>query len=348
MAELLKKAEAKFTSLHKGDNIEGKITKLTPHEILVDLGGKSEAIVLEKDNRLLRSLLATLHVGDTVTVSVLNPESDLGYPVVSLRKFISDGVWGKLEKLQKDGSKISVTITEATRGGFMVETTDGVSGFLPNSHTSFVQNAQELIGVKVDVVLLELNQAQHKIIFSQKGATSNEDFSKLAKQLKMNQKVDTTITNITSFALFTVIKLTDDQGVDGIIHSSELTWEQTPNLEQNYKSGQLLEAIVIGFDTEAKRVNLSLKRLTEDPFIEKTKLFSIDQKVTGTVLEVNDGNIKIDLGNGMQGLIPKDKVPAGVSYEAGKQISVTISEIDTRKRKIVVSPVLLRKTIGYR
>src|SRR5581483_5683991 len=221
-----------------------------PQEILVDLGGKAEAIVLEKDRKILRSLLSTIKVGDKVTVSVLNPESDFGYPVVSLRRFLSEGVWKKLEELQKENKKIRATITESTRGGFMVEIEDVISGFLPNSHASFVQNAQDLIGSTVDVVVLELNRSTHKIIFSQKAATTNEDFNKIAKKLKIDQKIKTTINNVASFGLFTVINVTDSEVIDGFIHSSEVSWDQAPNLEQTYQSGVVIDAVVIGFDTE--------------------------------------------------------------------------------------------------
>jgi len=348
MEELLKKADAKFTRLQKGENVSGVITKLTPQEILVDLGGKAEAIVLEKDRKILRSLLSTIKVGDKVTVSVLNPESDFGYPVVSLRRFLSEGVWKKLEELQKENKKIRATITESTRGGFMVEIEDGISGFLPNSHASFVQNAQDLIGSTVDVVVLELNRSTHKIIFSQKAATTNEDFNKIAKKLKIDQKIKTTINNVASFGLFTVINVTDSEVIDGFIHSSEVSWDQAPNLEQTYQSGVVIDAVVIGFDTEAKRANLSIKKLSEDPFIDKTSNLKIDQKISGTVKSVSDNNILVNLGNDLEGFIPKDKVPAGVSYEVSQPITVTISEIDKKKRRITVSPLLLRKTIGYR
>ena len=96
MAELLAKTATKFRSFKKGEIIEGTITKLTSGEILVDIGAKTEAVVLEKDKTLLRNLLAKLKVGDKITVSVLNPESDMGYPVVSLRRFMENRVWEKI------------------------------------------------------------------------------------------------------------------------------------------------------------------------------------------------------------------------------------------------------------
>lgn len=101
MAELMAKSKTSIKSFKKGENVEGVVTKLTSSEILVDIGAKTEAVVLEKDKGILHSLLNTLKVGDKVSVSVLNPESDQGNPVVSLRRFIDERLWGGLEKLKK-------------------------------------------------------------------------------------------------------------------------------------------------------------------------------------------------------------------------------------------------------
>lgn len=346
MEELMKKSAAKFTPLRKGEQVEGTITKLTSQEILVDLGGKAEAIVLEKDKKLLHSLLTTLHIGDTVTVQVLNPESDMGYPVVSLRRFMDEGMWESLDKLQKDNKKLTVTVTEATKGGFVVETVDGLSGFLPNSHASFTQNAQNLVGKTLEVLLVEVNKNTRKVIFSQKAATTAEDFLQITQSLKVGDIVTATITNVASFGLFISLDV-NGIPVDGFVHISEVSWENVTNLEIMYQAGQTIEVKVLSVDAEAKRVNLSIKQLTQDPFTEQTQHLSVDQKVEGRIARIEDGIIYIKLGE-IEGIIPKDKVPVGINYEAGQPLTVTISEIDTRRRRVLVSPVLLRKTIGYR
>jgi len=102
MADLMKSVKSDFIAPKKGEALEGTITKLTSSEILVDIGAKTEATVLEKDKRILKSLLSQLKVGDKVTVSVLNPESDFGNSVVSLRRFVDNRIWIELEELKKD------------------------------------------------------------------------------------------------------------------------------------------------------------------------------------------------------------------------------------------------------
>src|SRR5476651_1773231 len=101
MAELMASVKSAFVSPKKGETLVGKITKITSSEILVDIGAKTEAVVMEKDKKILKSLLSSIKLGDSVTVGVLNPESDMGHPVVSLRRFNDDKVWKRLEIILK-------------------------------------------------------------------------------------------------------------------------------------------------------------------------------------------------------------------------------------------------------
>ena len=114
MAELMAKSAPSIKSFKKGETVTGTITKLTSGEILVDIGAKTEAVVLEKDKAILHTLLNSLKVGDKVNVSILNPESDQGNPVVSLRRFIDERLWGELEKLKNDEVILEVNITDIT------------------------------------------------------------------------------------------------------------------------------------------------------------------------------------------------------------------------------------------
>src|ERR1700733_1751614 len=137
MAQLLAKHQNKFVTLKKGESIKAKITKLTPNEILVDAGAKTEAVVLERDKRIVQTIMKQFKVGDTVDVNVLNPESESGQSVVSLRRYLGNLAWEKLEDLQKKSEQLEITIKDASKAGYVVDTAFGVSGFLPQSHVSF-------------------------------------------------------------------------------------------------------------------------------------------------------------------------------------------------------------------
>ncbi len=348
MAELLASHKTNFVKVSKGEILQGIITKLTSGEILVDIGAKTEAVVLEKDKRILKSLLSTIKLGDKVTVAVLNPESDYGNPVVSLRRFNDDRVWGRLESLQKDKEPLEAIVDESTKGGFLISTKDGISGFLPNSQTVFLENSQDLVGKTIKVLVIELNRAARKIIFSQKATVGSEDFEKAVKDLKVGQKIGATIANVAPFGIFLSIELPDKKVVEGFVHISEVSWERIITIPDTFKAGEKIEAEILNLDKESKRVNLSIKNLSKDPFEEKLKSFTVDQKVAGVVSKVLSSGILVNVGEGIEGFIKKDKIPPTVSYTQGTPVNATVVEVDSKKHRLVLVPVLTEKPIGYR
>ncbi len=350
MAALLAAHKDQFKSLHKGEILKGRITKLTAHEILVDLGAKTEAVVLEKDKQILHTLLATFKVGETVDVSVLNPESDNGHPVVSLRRYLGDLSWGKLEQLQKNKQALEVVVTETSKAGYVVDTPYGLSGFLPQSRMSFAQNAEVTVGSKLKVIPLELNRMDSKIIFSQESALSEEEFKLIEAEFKPEQKVEVTISTVTTSSLYVILEIPGDKGrqIEGTIHISEISWDKVANLQSMYSAGEKIEAVVVKFDPESRKVQLSIKRLTKDPFEEIMAKYPVDMKTTGTVSTVDENGVSIVLDEVVEGLIKKEKVPPTTTYAVGQKVSVLVSEYDKRRKKVILVPVLLEKPIGYR
>jgi small subunit ribosomal protein S1 len=350
MAELMAKTKPTVKSFKKGEIVEGTITKLTSSEILVDIGAKTEALVLEKDKSILHSLLSALKVGDKVNVSVLNPESDQGNPVVSLRRFIDEKHWGELEKLKNDEKILKLTVNDLTKGGFLVTTEDGVSGFLPNSQTILNDSPQSFVGKKIDAQILELNRSLHKVIFSQKAALGEEDFTKSTSVVKPGEIVDTVVNSTTPFGIFVSVpsNRSGQANFEGFIHLSELSWDKVETASDYFKVGQSVKAQVIGIDRDAKRVNLSIKKMTKDPFEEIAVQFTPDKKVKGTVAQINSSGIVVDLGEDVEGLIKKEKVPPSSSYGVGDAIEATVSEVDIKRHRVILVPVLKEKPIGYR
>lgn len=350
MAELMAKSSLPIKSFKKSEIVKGKITKLTSSEILVDIGAKTEAVVLEKDKSILRTLLGSLKVGDSVEVSVLNPESDQGNPVVSLRKFIDERLWGDLDKLREDGVIMDITITDLTKGGFLVTTSDGLSGFLPNSQVILNDTPSSFVGKKIKAVIVEINRQLHKIIFSQKAATTDADFSKTVSEIKAGDTVDALVSNTTTFGIFVSVKSPSKdsgQAAEGFIHLSELSWDRVESAEGYYKTGEIVKAKVIGIDKEGKRINLSVKRLSEDPFEKLSSQFALDKKVKGEVKQIGSLGVTLDLGE-VEGLIKKDKIPPTTKYNVGDNVEAIVSEIDVKRHRIILVPALKEKPMGYR
>ena len=353
MAELMAAHTVSFKTFHKGDAVTGVVTKLTKNEILVDIQAKSLAVVLEKEKALMNTLLSRLTLGDTVEVTVLNPESDMGNPVVSLRRFLSNVSWAQLDKALKSEEQLSVRVTDVTKGGLVVMTDSGLSGFLPNSHI----NAGDQLSVnkQVKVRVIEINRTDNKIIFSQKITIAKDLFESAIKKLKIGESVSVNVMNVVQFGVFVSVPIAGmknveglDLNLDGLIHISEISWEKVEEIGQRFISGQQITAKIIGFDKNTRRVDLSMKQLTDDPFTLLLEKYPVDKKVAGEVTKLDENGVHIALDEGIEGLIRKDKIPPTVSFSEGQKINATVSEIDKRRRKIYLLPVLLDKPIGYR
>lgn len=354
MAELMQKVKTPFVALKKGETVRGRITKLTSSEIIVDLGAKAEAIVLEKDKSILRNLLAALKVGDEVMVNVLSPEGETGNPVVSLRRFMGDRLWDRLLENQKAQEPIDVIVKEFTKGGFLVETAQGISGFLPNSQTAFIDNSQAFIDKTIQVYILEAQRKEHKIIFSQRPPVNDTEFKKTVGQLRIGQKISAIISAVTPFGLFVSLQLPKRKiFVDGLVHISEISWERTEDIAGKFSVGQKVEVVILRIDYEAKRIDLSIKRLTKDPFVEIVDAYPVDKKVKGIVVRAISTGVVVKIEDpsfpeSVEGFIRKDKIPPTVSFEVGNVVEATVAQVDARRHRLILVPVLKEKPIGYR
>ena len=346
MAQLLEKHKSAFVSLKKGESVKARITKLTSGEILVSMGAKTDAYVLEKDKKILSNILSKFKVGDEVEVNVLNPESDKGQPIVSLRRYLGQIAWKKLEELQKSKEQIEVKVAEAAKAGYVVDTNFGISGFLPNSHTS-----QTLaVGEAVKATVLEFNREDNKIIFSQKPTMTEEQLLEVMKKFKVGQAVQGTISNVVPFGIFVSLQ----PGVEGFIHISEVSWDKVDNLSDTFNSGDKVETVITKFDRETRKISLSLKRLTLDPFDKLVEDFPVDKKVSATVLRVEEAGVALSFegvgedAKDVEGYIKKEKIPPTVTYTVDQKVEVVVSEHDKRRHRVYLTPVLKEKPLGYR
>jgi ribosomal protein S1 len=219
---------------------------------------------------------------------------------------------------------------------------------LTNSQTSFLQYPQELFGKEIKVSVIELNRPLRKVIFSQKATVAAEDFEKATKSLKAGQELEATISNVAPFGIFLMLELVDKSFVEGFVHISEIAWEKLATIPESYKAGDKIKAKIIGFDRDSKRVNLSIKGLTADPFEAKLKSYTADQRVSGSVSKVLESGVLVNLEKGIEGFIKKEKIPVSVTYTEGSQVNATVVEVDTRRHRVVLVPVLTEKPMGYR
>lgn len=343
MAELMKKHGDFVKPLKKGDKVKGKVIKLTPQEILLDIGYKSYALVIEYDKQKLENLLSIINLGDEVTASVISPEAEEGFPVVSLRRMLDEKVYGKLEDLFKGQKSFEVTILDVTRGGYFVATNDGTRGFLPNSQVikdNFNQND------KVNVKMIEFDKEKKRVIFSQKATKYLTDAQILKNIIKPNERIRATVTTVVPYGIYVEFEK-DKNLIEGFIHISEVSSERVEGLMDKFKTGETMDVNVIEIDSSNNRVNLSLKALAADEFVVIKEKYKIEMNVKGKVLRSSTRGVEVDLGDA-KGFIQSTKVPSGMIFETGSEVEGEVVGYDDRSKRILLSPVLKTKFIGYR
>lgn len=355
MEELLASTGYVIKGFKKGEVIEGTITRVSPKEILINIGGKTDGVVIDRELESYRETLQALKPGDKVTAQVIVAENDRGQAVLSLRQSIFEKRWTELSDCQKSGESVEVVLKDAVRGGMLVEYS-GLRGYIPQSQFdgSMGKQLDKIVGRRMHVKVMEVDQATNRLIFSQRAVVEGEALVKqkeLLSTITIGDTVQATITGIVpfgAFAKFTVEKEGKKHEIEGLIHISEIAWEKVEDTSQYLKQGDTPKVKIIGIDEKTGKVTLSLKQLLPDPWENVLDMFEKDTQVKGKVSRVSPYGIFVNLSPGIDGLIHVSKMTPGEEPKIGEEITVTIEDIQPDKRKIGLSMSLTEKPIGYR
>lgn len=367
MADLMAKSGfAGLKVLHRGEEVEGKIISITDNELILDLGAKVEGVLNKRD--LDAQALEKITVGDLLNVYIVVPETEGGQAIVSLYKQVmetgkkgrvSTEKWHKVLTSYQRGSQLSGEILEINRGGIVVEV-DHLRGFLPSSQLNLfilnnISDQNQLLGQTVSVAVIEVDPDKNRLIFSARRKLTPEQKDYLA-QIKAGETMKGKIVAVLPFGLYL-----DLGKVEGMIFPQEVSWEpfegpqgkpfaeslenersssSNKDLLKEFFVGQELEAKVIGIDETLGRVNLSLRQLQKDPFTQVADKYQPDDVVLGTISEVSQNGVLVNLKEGVGGFLPAAKLEAGSSYQVGQNVSFLVDSVDTNKRRINLAPFI--------
>ncbi len=351
MADLMASLDKKPLVVQRGDKAQGVVVLLTPQDVVIDLGTKTEGVLSKRE--LSDEESDKIKIGDKITVFVGNFDRESGQLQVSLDSHVQSSPrmggsreinLGRFETALRNKSMVKGRAVEVNKGGVVIEV-DKVRGFLPSSQINFskISNASELVGKDLELRVIEVDPAATRVIFSQKGTISEETKKKLT-EYKEGAEVTTKVSAVLPFGLFV-----DLGGVEGFVHISDVAWERVETLDGLYNPGDEIKAKVLTVDLEAGRVNLSLKAFLKDPFQDYLDNHQADDVVTGTVAKVEDSALTVELSEGVEGTLPSDKFEAGASYKVGQKLQLLIDSLDSRRRKISLAPLLTStETLIYR
>ncbi len=355
MEELLALTGYTLKGLKKGDVVEGVIRRVSPKEITVDIGRKTECVVIDRELETYKEVLMALKPGDNVICQVIVEENDRGNPVVSLRRNIFEKRWTELTQKQKSGGVVEVLFKEPVRGGILVDY-GGIRGYIPQSQLDSESSKQldKLSGRRATVKVVEVDQATNRLVFSQRQAVEGEALEKQKEILALvpvGESVQSIITGVVpfgAFAKFTVTKEGKSHDVEGLIHISEIAWEKVDDPNAYLKVGDALKVKVVGVDEQTGKLTLSLKQLLPDPWDHVLDMFEKDSVVKGMVTRATPFGVFVSLSPGIEGLIHISKLAPGQEPKAGEEITCTIEEIKPDQRKVSLSMTLTEKPVGYR
>ncbi len=353
MDELMAMMGEPLKGLKKGDIVDGTISFVSAKHVRIDIGGKTEGVVHDKEVSSLSSMFADFGVGTKVKALVINSENDRGEAVLSLRHSIAEKRWDMLKEKMGSAEVMQVSITESGKGGFLIDAF-GIRGFLPFSQADqqMVQLKEKAISRRVKVKVIELDQAANRFIVSQRFEGAEGSLGRqleLLKKIKVGDTYDAEVSGVVPFGAFAKITVARDEPViEGLIHISEIAWEKVEKPEDYLKVGAKKQVKVIGVDEKSGRLTLSLKQLQPDPWLDVAKAFEPDAQVTGEVVRVSAYGIFVRIAAGVEGLIHISKVSPGEEPKVGDTITCIVEDIDIHKRKVSLSMISTAKPIGYR
>lgn len=342
MDDLLASEDIK--QLKTGDVVEGVVASVYKHEAWVDLGANGVGIVSRREIGQNQQL----EKGQSIIVSVLDPELDEGYALLSMRRAAKDRGWDQLQQAFEDGSILEVVPYDANRGGLLIEL-EGIRGFLPVSQLAagnyprvsgadkdeILQKLNQLIGKTLRVRILDLSRKDNKLIFSEKEAIKDETQERFGK-LKVGDTVKGAITGVIDFGAFVNV-----DGIEGLIHISEISWERVENPRNHVKIGQQIEAKIIAIDKD--RLSLSLKQMQEDPWLSEVKAFKKGEVVEGKITRITPFGAFVQLSSSVEALVhvsemsSDDGIDPEKIFQLNEKKKFKVLDIDIEGRKIALS-----------
>lgn len=334
-------------TLEPGEVVEAKVITANRREVWLDLGVHGAGLVARREIDPAH----TLKVGDKVSASVVESESEFGFPILSLRKIAKEKGWERLEKIYENDEIVAIYPYDANRGGLLVEL-EGIRGFLPVSQLTaehyprvagadkeeILQRLNSLVRRPLKVRILDIDKEQAKLIVSEKEAAKEDTRQKL-KEIKVGDKVDGVVTGSVDFGIFVTV-----EGIEGLVHISELAWERVNDPQELYKIGDKVTAKVIAIEEE--KLSLSIKQLSADPWLGDVKKLKTSQVVEGKITRITPFGAFVQLTPAVEALvhiaeIEKDKsAKSTAGLEVGKSREFKITEIDPESRKISLTTKL--------
>lgn len=344
--ELASFYERALDQFKKGSLITGKIIKISPEGVLVDINYKSDGLIPLYE--FTDYEIKRLQPGSEIEVILDELENNEGNVVLSYEKAKAMKAWDRIIKLFEEGKPVEGVITHKVKGGLSVDI--GITAFLPGSQIDVqrVTDFDKLVGQTITADIIKINQRRGNVIISRRkylNEQKSESRKKLLDILQIGQVIQGVVKNITNYGVFV-----DIGGVDGLLHITDMTWGRIAHPSEMVKLGQLISAKVLSFDKVNEKISLGLKQLNENPWEKISDDLQVGSKVKGTVSSIVDYGLFLEILPGVEGLVHISEISwvdrisdLNKLFKVGQRVEALVVALDKEKRRMSLSIKQLEK-----
>src|SRR6266478_1599094 len=341
--ELIPDYESTFPTINEGEVVNGTVVRVDKDEVLVDIGYKSEGVIPVSELSIRRSVNPAdeVSVGDEIAALVMTKEDAEGRLILSKKRARFEIAWKAIEAAAECGDPVIGRVIEVVKGGLILDL--GVRGFLPASLVDIrrVQDLDEFLGKELRCKVIELNRSRNNVVLSRRAVLEDERKEMrqaILDRLNPGDVVEGTISNIVDFGAFV-----DLDGMDGLIHISELSWSHVNHPSEVLEIGQKVDVKVLDIDRERQRISLGLKQTQSDPWQQVLESYQEGDIVAGKVTKVVTFGAFVEILPGVEGLVHISELaqhhvenPREVVSQ-GDTVPVLILEVDADRRRLSLS-----------
>ncbi len=323
------------------DVVKGVVVKKEKTGFLVDIGSKTEAFLPNNEVVMNSSQNPDdfVKLWDEKEFYVVKDEEDDEIPVLSLKKLSFAQSWNKLNDMKINNETVTATVVSTVKGGLIVEI-EGLRGFIPASQLRAGVASEDLANKEIEAKILEADPKRNKLILSQRQAYTQkreEVIQEVLSKLNVDDVIEGEVVRIADFGVFV-----DINGIDGLLPISEISWDRIKHPSEIVSLGEKITVKVINIDQELKRVSLSLKRMTTDPWEDITEKFKEEDIIEGTINKITNFGIFINIYPGVEALLPSaeisdEHVNLNAKYNVGDSIKVQIKKFTPEEHRICLS-----------
>ncbi len=335
--DLLSRYQFSTKEITQGTVVKGRIMKLTPTHVLVDIGLKTEGVIPMEDFR--EPEIAELKPGVEVEATLERTDRKEGYFILSKKRADAIRALNNLEKALEHNGWVTGIIKERSKGGYTVDV--GIEAFLPESHADIktIRNPNALIGQSFKFKVMKFDRKSENAVVSRRLFLQDERERKrrrIFSHIVQGQKIKGHVRTLTNFGAFV-----DIGGVEGLLHVSDMSWGKVAHPAELFQVGQEIDVVVLDFNEKEEKISLGTKQLTPDPWVDIDQRYMAGQKITGKVVSLTDFGAFVELEKGVEGLVhisdlswSRKLVHPKKVLTPGQEVVVTILEINPTTKRI--------------